>query len=273
MQQLVYIILINFLFIPTKVLKQESISKGKAFTIDLGDANTVEMVWVPKGIFKMGSLKNEPTKYGDELLHEVEITQGYWLSKYEVTQKQWTWFMKSTLQEQRKKQYKEWKIKGIGDSLPMYFISWEDCMKFCKALNVKEKDKLPKGYKFSLPTEAQWEFACKHNSDNNAPLNVVAWYKNNSKNRVHIVGKKRPNALGIYDMRGNLSEWCFDWYDQYKKSKEVDPKGPITGTLKVVRGGSWFGGPSNAKSTTRFKDPPQNGYNSMGLRLALRPIE
>ncbi len=274
MQQLIYIIIIiNFLFIPTMVSEQENILKGKAFTINLGDANVIDMVWVPKGSFKMGSPENALTKHNDELLHEVKITQGFWLSKYEITQKQWTWFMKSTLQEQHKKQYKEWKIRGIGDSLPMYFISWDDCIKFCNKLNAKEKSKLPKGYEFSLPTEAQWEYACKKFSIKNEPLDAVGWYKGNSEQQVHAVGKKQPNRLGIYDLRGNLSEWCFDWYDTYNDHKEIDPKGPTNGTLKVVRGGSWFGAAINANPTTRFKDPPQNGYSSIGLRLALRPIE
>ncbi len=245
------------------------------FTIDLGDQNTIDMIWVPAGKFTMGNLENSNNteKHQDEHAHKVEITEGYWLSKYEITQKQWIYFMGSTILEQQKKQYKKWKIRGIGDTIPMYFISWEECIDFCKKLNIQEKKQLPKNYQFSLPTEAQWEFAAKNFSNTSVPLDSIAWYRSNSNKTIHPVGQKKPNKLGIHDLRGNLSEWCYDWYGKYPLDSVINPTGPKNGERKVVRGGSWFGVAYNTQATTRFSDPPKNGYTSIGLRLALRKIK
>ncbi len=154
----------------------------------------------------------------------------------------------------------------------MYFISWDDCIQLCEKLNRNKNDILPEGYKFSLPTEAQWEYTCKSFSNTKIPLDSIAWYRNNSNKQVHPVGEKLPNALGIYDLRGNLSEWCYDWFSEYKEGEKENPMGSENGEKKIVRGGSWFGSELNTKATTRFQDPPKNGYSSIGLRLALRTI-
>ncbi len=246
---------------------------GESFTVDLGDNHLVKMIWVPAGTFMMGTPAGEEMRHDDEDQHQVEITQGFWLSEFEMSQKHWRYFMGTSIKEQQKKQYKHWRMVGMGDNLPMYFISWDESIAFTEKLNQQVATQLPQGYKFSLPTEAQWELATSVYENKDLPLNERAWYRGNSKKRVHPVGSKAPNKLGIYDLKGNLSEWCYDWHGLFpKQALTVDPVGPDTGTLKIVKGGSWFGKEINTKASTRFKDPKQNGYSSLALRLALRPI-
>ncbi|MCW8863674.1 MAG: formylglycine-generating enzyme family protein [Colwellia sp.] len=246
---------------------------GTSFNVDLGNKHSVKMIWVPEGSFLMGTPAGEAVRHNDEDQHKVKISQGFWLSEFEITQKQWFDFIGTTIHEQQQKQYKHWRLRGVGDNLPMYFISWDESIAFTEKLNHQFAQQLPTGYKFSLPTEAQWEYTAKTFAVDDVPLVDRAWFRENSNKRVHPVGSKLPNKLGIYDLKGNLSEWCYDWYGPYpKQALTIDPVGPSTGELKVVRGGSWFGPAINTKASTRFKDPKQNGYSSLTLRLALRPI-
>ncbi len=182
-------------------------------------------------------------------------------------------------------------------SKPCYCISYEDAKAYCSVLNTRFANSLPKGYTFDLPTEAQWEYACRAetstslNSGKNITtaadaeckkLNEVGWYGKNSDDTAHPVGQKKPNRWGIYDMHGNVNEWCNDWYgDDYDNDNlgqegyiSNDPKGPKTGTLRVVKGGDYYTVVAYCRSARRFGlDPTTNDNQYLGFRVALVPIE
>lgn len=183
------------------------------------------------------------------------------ISKYEVTQKQWVELMGNN----------PGNFKSCDDC-PVNMVSWNDVQEFIKKLNLRT------GKKYRLPTEAEWEYAAKggkkskklkfSGSDN---VNDVAWYYNNSENKVHPVGQKQPNELGIYDMSGNVWEWCSDLYDgNYFSSRMQDnPKGPINGTSHVLKGGSWLRPENRIYSAARIGDFPDTKDDGYGFRLAL----
>jgi formylglycine-generating enzyme required for sulfatase activity len=164
-------------------------------------------------------------------LHSVTISKGFYMGKFEVTQKEWVAIMGSN------PSYFE------GDNRPVERVSWNDVQEFIKKLNAKEG-----GDKYRLPTEAEWEYACRagsngkwHFGDNENQLGDYAWYTANSGNETKPVGQKKPNAFGLHDMHGNVWEWCQDWYgkDYYGNSPKTDPTGPSSGSYRVYRGGSW----------------------------------
>jgi formylglycine-generating enzyme required for sulfatase activity len=150
-------------------------------------------------------------------------------------------------------------------------------MEFCNKLNQKFADILPQGYKFSLPTEAQWEYACRAGTttalNNGRDLDKVGWYEKNSGRSTHPVGKKKPNAWGFYDMHGNVCEWCRDWYEYSYNGDETDPKGPSSGSDRVYRGGSWFNIAGRCRAANRNRDSPSIRYFNLGFRLAIAPVQ
>jgi formylglycine-generating enzyme required for sulfatase activity len=154
----------------------------------------------------------------------------------------------------------------------MYYVSWEEAVDFCERLSQKENGK------YRLPTEAEWEYACRAGTDTRfyygndlsySQLGEYAWYGNNSGSETHPVGQKKPNAFGLYDMHGNVWEWCQDWYGEnyYSQRSEVDPKGPDTGTARVLRGGSWFNLPRICRSASRLRLTPGYRFISGGFRV------
>ena len=158
----------------------------------------------------------------------------------------------------------------VGDDRPVERVCYHDCLDFIKKLNQLT------GQKFRLPTEAEWEFACrggnnsrgyKYSGSNN--LGSVAWYDGNSGNKTHPVGTKAPNELGIYDMSGNVWEWCGDWYANYTSNSQTNPKGPQSGSDRVFRGGGWCYGVRICRSSDRGYCGPTDRYLNLGLRLAL----
>ena len=157
-----------------------------------------------------------------------------------------------------------------GSNLPVECVSWGDCQEFIQKLNRLT------GRNFRLPTEAEWEFACrggnnsrgyKYSGSNN--LGSVAWYDDNSGGQTHPVGTKAPNELGIFDMSGNVWEWCSDWYANYTANSQTNPKGPLSGSYRVRRGGSWFSYARICRSSSRNNNHPTNRTHALGLRLAL----
>ena len=167
-----------------------------------GDGPKMEFVRIPAGSFQMGWPGSEENR-------KVRIKKPFYMCKYEVTQAQWKAVMGTTLHQQRAKAVVPWNLKGEGPEHPMYYVSWEDAVKFCKKL----------GRKFRLPTEAEWEYACRagrrtrfHYGDdpNESELSQYAWWWDNSNSQTHPVGQKKPNAWGLYDMHGNVREWCSD---------------------------------------------------------------
>ncbi|MBO7106802.1 MAG: formylglycine-generating enzyme family protein [Verrucomicrobia bacterium] len=240
-----------------------------------GDVN-LAMVWIEPGTFMMGSPENERGRENYETQHEVTLTQGYWLGKYEVTQKQYQAIMGKN------------PSKFQGATLPVEKVSWEDAMAFCAKLTASEREagRLPAGYEYTLPTEAQWEYACRAetttalNSGKNlsnisqcTEMNEVGWYGGNSGNMTHSVGQKKPNAWGLYDMHGNVLEWCLDWNGSYPLAPEVDPKGPNNGTSRVIRGGGWNLIAGSCRSASRSNYGPTYSSYFCGFRVALSSVQ
>lgn len=237
----------------------------------------MDLVKVERGTFEMGS-----GKYSDEKPIQVVITRDYWIGKYEVTQAQWK------AMDLNKKRACYWE----GDSLPVENVTWNEAMAFCEQLNQLAKGQLPDGYRFSLPTEAEWEFAARGGNKSRGyefsggnNLEKVGWYWNNSGQRTHPVkGKKSklPNELGIYDMSGNVWEWCRDSCDFDPKNLKVKTasyedgvEDPLSrqGTGRVARGGSWHGSIGICRTVYRGGNEQSDmSFSHLGFRIALSPV-
>ena len=218
----------------------------------------IRMVWCPPGRFEMGSPPNESGRGGDERQHEVTLTRGYWLAKYECTQGEWERMMGSNPSEFQ------------GSSRPVEEVSWNDVQEWMEKM--KERHPLPEGWEWSLPTEAQWEYACRAGTSGAyaGELEEMAWYRENSGSKPHEVGQKRANEWGLHDMNGNVFEWCADWYGDYPGGSVTDPEGPVSGSYRVLRGGSWNLDDSYCRSALRYRDSPAYQGNFLGFRVAVR---
>ena len=234
----------------------------KEIKIDMGQGVVLEMVLIPAGEFDMGSPVKEANRKDNEQLHRVRITKPFYLGKYEVTQALWMVVMGENLSRFR------------NMKAPVMPVSWEDCQKFLARLN-----KMVEGGGFRLPTEAEWEYACRAGTqtaysfgDDEEDLGEYAWYGANSGEQTQEVGKKKANAWGLYDMPGNVAEWCSDWYGKYEFTAgkvTVDPIGPGSGVARVLRGGSWGFIPWDCRSAYRFRYSPDSRYYFNGFRVAL----
>ncbi|MBF0162433.1 MAG: formylglycine-generating enzyme family protein [Magnetococcales bacterium] len=215
----------------------------------------MEFVWVPGGEFEMGNLLGGG--FGNEKpVHEVSLN-GFWLGRFPVTQEEWIKVMGS-----KPDYYKE------GERYPVEKVSWDDAQAFIAALNADEESR------FRLPTEAEWEYAARSGGKREeyaggSDPNLVAWYDQNSDGVVHPVGQKAPNGLGLYDMSGNVLEWCQDWFqdEYYKKIPSSNPKGPSDGTYRVLRGGSWDSASNYIRATARNYWEPDNRDFYTGFRV------
>ena len=233
------------------------------------------MVKIKAGTFLMGSPEKESGRDSQEKQHLVTLTEDYWLGKFAVTQGHWKAVMGNNPSRFQK-----------GDNYPVEYVSWNDARKFCIKLNELCASQLPERYRFDLPTEAQWEYACRagtttalnNGKDLNrmqlfitgvSPLNEIGWYEKNSDS-THEVGKKRPNAWDLFDMHGNVLEWCLDWYGSYD-GNATDPTGPVSGEMRVARGGCWDYGAKLCRSANRSCYYPSKRDNDVGFRLALVP--
>lgn len=213
--------------------------------------------FIPSGSFIMGSPPSEEGRSNDENQVEVTLSQPFWLAKTEVTQAQWEAVMGGSPSRFR------------GAKLPVQNVSWEDAQVYIAKLN--EKQLLPEGWQFALPTEAQWEYACRAGEKgpySGGSLDEVGWYGGNSGSNIHEVGQKKANAWGLYDMHGNVWEWCADWYDDTLKGG-IDPEGPAPGFGRVDRGGSCYGGFDACRSANRSSDRPDSRWNYLGFRTAI----
>jgi len=170
---------------------------------------------------------------------------------------------------------------GEGDYYPIYYINYEECEQFCEKLNQLLYKQLPQGYEFSLPTEAQWEYAARggkksknYTYSGSNDITKVAWYNDNCNETIHEIGAKNKNELGIYDMCGNLWEWCGDWFnlDYYRQSPSTDPTGPDYGYYRILRGGSWRSTAQGCRVSFRYIRPPNERGDNYGFRLALTKI-
>lgn len=215
------------------------------------------MVWVDGGTFRMGATSEQGSEISDEKPVRSVTLSGYYIGKTEVTQALWQAVMGSN------PSYFE------GDDLPVEQVSWDDCQEFIRKLNSLT------GQNFRLPTEAEWEFACRGGNNSRGYkysgsnyIDNVAWYDGNSGDKTHPVATKSPNELGIYDMSGNVWEWCADWYGDYSSGRQTNPKGPYGGSYRVFRGGSWYDIARFCRSSHRNYYFPTCRY-FLGLRLAL----
>ncbi|MBO4715647.1 MAG: SUMF1/EgtB/PvdO family nonheme iron enzyme, partial [Verrucomicrobia bacterium] len=252
---------------------------GQDATVFLPGGVALDMIWISPGTFRMGSPEYELGRSDDETRHKVTLTQGYWLGKYEVTQAQY-----EAVTGENPSRFK-------GADLPVENVSWNDAMAFCAKLTERDQaaSRLPRGYEYILPTEAQWEYACRagtmtafnNGTDIEAEeeiygecpnLDEVAWYWCNSSNKTHPVGQKLPNDWDLYDMHGNVFEWCLDRKSKYPDEAVTDPVGEGTDDYRARRGGSYSyydDGAKNCRSAARNTGSITMTSNSLGFRVAL----
>lgn len=238
---------------------------GDRWVASLPQAGPLAMRWVPATRFVMGSPPQEEGRLVDEEQHPVQLTSGFFIAETELTQRQWMEFMERNPSQTQ------------GPDLPVSNISWEEAREFCRRLTQQQKDSrhLPKGWSWDLPTEAQWELACRAGKAGPYPgaLDALAWHAGNSGGRVHPVGQRAANGLGLRDMHGNVAEWCVDWFSGYSTNVPViiDPIGPIWSFAPVLRGGSFKSSPAACRAAARAAGMPGEAPNeALGFRVALR---
>ncbi len=309
--------------LPGDNVAQLTAVKAKEWTVpELG----LKMVRIPAGSFVMGSPKDEADRREDEVPHEVTITRPFYMGVYEVTQKQYydimlpdfdhdSWmYLRGPLhagaafhyRERAEQSWRSWMgSKEMKLKYPMECVTWDKAREFCRKVTERERKagRLPKGYVYRLPTEAEWEYACRAGSK--GPYNVkghgdkadylksakyLGSFANVAAGKTIPVGRKKPNAWGLYDMHGNVYEWCLDWYGAYPRGKVKDPTGPAKGRKRVARGGSFSGPPPHSppghmargdsykdagaflRSASRYRfSPDVNFYAILGFRVALAP--
>ena len=244
---------------PAPVNLSTSAVEGKPFAIaDL----SLEMLWVKPGTFEMG--------FSDKTRHTVTLTQGFHLGKHEVTQSQWGKVMGSNPS----------RFKGV--SRPVEAVSWHSVTSFCDKLTASERaaGRLPARMTYQLPTEAQWEYACRGGTKTTFSFGDELTAKDanyaydgfgTGLQRTSDVGEYPANGWGFHDMHGNVWEWCADWYGDYPAGAARDPVGPADGSRRVLRGGSWNNTANIARSAYRNRSEPAGSYFLLGFRLSLRP--
>ena len=226
-----------------------AVSGEDVATIDLGEGVAIAMVSVPPGSFLMGS----PTGERDERPpHRVTITRGFSVSMFEITQAQWSRLMPTNPSPEK------------APDLPVSNVSWTEAVDFIARLN-----ELAGQAKFRLPTEAEWEYSCRSGTsgDYAGQLDVMAWHEATSGDRIHPIGTRAPNSWGIFDMHGNVWEWCSDFYGPYSRGDATDPTGPSAGTYRVVRGGAFDEPGEGCRSSNRNLEPAGKRDSTIGLRL------
>jgi formylglycine-generating enzyme required for sulfatase activity len=232
-----------------KVSQLQIDSAGKvgvpvAKELDLGGKVTMKLVLVPAGTFMLGEEKDQ---------HEVTLSKPFYMGVTDVTQAQYEAVIGTN-----PSQFK-------GPTNPVEMVSWTDATEFCKKLSEKARQAV------RLPTEAEWEYACRAGAktpfcfgDADEGLGDYAWYSANSDQKTHPVGQKKPNAWGLYDVHGNLWQWCADWYGDYPKGAVTDPQGAASGSRRVLRGGCWFSSPEHCRAAYRVSIDPGSRLSSYG---------
>jgi formylglycine-generating enzyme required for sulfatase activity len=240
----------------------DGIDQSKSFSVSSIGA---DMLWVKPGSFAMGSPVSEADRYDNEVQHQVTLTKGFYLGKHEVTQAQWERVMGSN------------PSKFKGADRPVEEVSWDDAVEFCKKLTEMEKKagRVPEGMAYQLPTEAQWEYACRAGT-----TTAFSFGESLTSRQANIrggpgettpVGNYPANPWGFHDMHGNVYEWCADWYGDYPSGAARDPVGPAVGSYRVLRGGSWGSTANDARCADRVRNAPADSFDALGFRLSLRP--
>ncbi len=237
--------------------------------VTLPGAVPLSMRWIPAGTFLMGAYPGEQDAHKDEMpQHAATVSRGFWLGQFEVTQAQWRAVMGTS-------PWAGQQYVAEGGDCPAVCVSWDDAQAFIAKLNQQT------GKSFRLPTEAEWEYACRAGSttrfywgddpglDN---IDAYVWWKGTvaitDEQCARPVGRKRPNAWGLYDMAGNVFEWCQDWHGTYPDGTAIDPAGPSAGTRRVERGGGWMNIGGHGRSARRGHDKPSAAFEDLGFRLA-----
>jgi formylglycine-generating enzyme required for sulfatase activity len=319
-QMTVFYYLMIFAFGCTALHKQNTMAgpvAGKQWNMLLPGNTQLPMAWIPSGTFTMGTADSEQGRKADESPQTtVTLTKGYWLGITEVTIGQWKAVTGQSLRDKvlkllndetlydfdgKKMKERDFMhfdkndpdkiMANEDDQLPMYFVSWNEAMDFCRKLTEQEraKGRLPAGYQYTLPTEAQWEYACRAGTTgptySDGSLDDIAWYVKNSfvgytgkglgnpPAGPRDVGAKLANKWGMEDILGNIWEWCRDWYGPYPGGSVTDPTGPKDGGYRVNRGGSFGSGAFDERSANRAKNPPNEDSAYRGFRVALCAVQ
>jgi formylglycine-generating enzyme required for sulfatase activity len=258
-------------------------STGEKLQEEFVNSVGMRLKLIQPGIFVMGSPKGEPGAYEDEHpQHAVQITRPFYLGVYPVTQVEYvqatglanpSWFSKQG--------GGKWTAQGLDASnFPVEQVSWDDAVAFCEALNRRDA-KRPAGWKYTLPTEAEWEYACRAGTQTSyffgklENASSYAWYSGNSGSRTHEVGTRTANPWGLFDMNGNVYQWCADWYEReyYADSPKKDPQCEKVAPSRAFRGGSWNDSAGSCRATYRNGDAPGARINDCGLRVCCRPAD
>ncbi len=263
------------------VVEELTTVSGSIFTDDVYKTAKLVMRRIFAGDLMMGAPDSDYDRSEDETQHKVSLTKDFSIGVFEVTQGQWETVMGATPSY----------FKNAGKTAPVEHVSWDDCHEFIRRLNTKVS-----GGGFRLPTEAEWEFACRAGTstrffagDSESDLSAMGWYCENSgvsyrggvdlrqyewvkdkttkSSGTHPVGQKRPNSWGLYDMHGNVWEWCSDWFGDYPVTESTDPCGAVTGSSRVNRGGGWGGDIRYCRSADRDWNPPGERWSYLGFRL------
>ena len=250
----------------------QSMSRNQDF-IETAWGINMKMIWVEGGDFLMGCTSEQGGDCNNDEQNVRRVTvDGFYIGMFEVTQSQWEKVMGISIYQQKAKAEAS-STFGVGPDYPMYYVSWDEAMEFCRILSNKT------GRTYTLPTEAQWEYAARGGNKNEETkyagsnmIDAVAWYTDNSGDNTHIVGSKRANALGIYDMSGNVYEWCKDWYaESYVSYDTNNPVGPSSGSCRVSRGGNWSDYSFYCRVADRGCYYPGRRVSLLGFRVVLLP--
>ena len=246
-----------------------SYSQGQNFTETAFGIN-MKMIYIEGGSFTMGCTGEQGSECDDdESPNRYTKVNSFYIGMLEVTQSQWEKVMGTTIYQQKSKAGAS-NTYGTGSDYPMYYVSWEEAKEFCARLSRQT------GRNYSLPTEAEWEYAARGGKKNEGTkyaggwsIDDVAWYTGNSNSSTHVCGTKRANALGIYDMSGNVWEWCEDWYGPYLAYDTDNPKGASSGSYRVLRGGGWGHYAKFCRVSDRNYNTPGYRSNNRGFRVVL----
>ena len=247
----------------TKPGSKPNVSGGMEATNSIG----MKLRLIPAGEFMMGSPETASLRRDNETQHRVSITKPFYLGVTEVTQEQYQKVMGTNPSNFK------------GPQNPVETVRWADAVEFCRKLSAMPAEKTA-GHVYRLPTEAEWEYACRSGTttaysfgDDASRLGDYGWFEGNMDLKTHPVGEKKPNAWGLYDMHGSVYEWCQNWYGAYPSGSATDPTGATSGSIRVIRGGSWGNDARFCRSASRGRSTPGSRRHYLGFRVLRSSIK